>query len=387
MIYRNETGKKIIPLAKPFFDKEEEKAVISVLRSGWHTQGPQTEAFEAEFSKLVGAKYAIAVSNCTCALHIALLLGGIQEGDEVIVPSFTYIACVNVIRHAFAKPVFVEVDEKTFNIDASDLEKKITKRTKAIIAVDQVGLPCDIDKINTIAKRQNIFVIEDAACALGSRYKGKTVGGLSELTCFSLHPRKIISTGEGGVITTNNKKMAEMAKVLRSHGASLGDHARHSSNIISFEKYFSPGYNYRLTDIQSALGRQQLKKLTKILKKRRILAERYSEKLSKINSIETPFTPKYAEPNWQTYIIRLKSNFHLSQKQFMQKLLDHGISTRKGVMASHLEPYYQSLLGRVSLPITENLAKSTISLPLYHKMTIADQNYVIENIIKIAHKI
>lgn len=387
MIYPSETGKKIIPLAKPFFDKAEERAVISVLRSGWHTQGPQTEAFEAEFSKLVGAKYAIAVSNCTCALHIALLIGGVQDGDEVIVPSFTYIACVNVIRHVFAKPVFVEVDEKTFNIDTNDLEKKITKKTKAIIAVDQVGLPCDIDRIKTIAKKQNIFVIEDAACAIGSRYKGKMVGGLSELTCFSLHPRKIISTGEGGVITTNNKKMAEMARVLRSHGASLGDHARHSSNIISFEKYYSPGYNYRLTDMQAAIGRQQLKKLTKMLKKRKFLAERYTQKLSKIETIETPFVPSYAKPNWQTYIIRLKSNFHLSQRQFMQKLLNCGISTRRGVMASHLEPYYQGLLGKASLPTTENLARSTISLPLYHQMTIADQNYVVKNIIKIARKI
>lgn len=384
MIYPKETGrKKNIPLTKPFFDREEEKAAIDVLRSGWHTQGPQTEAFEEEFAKLVDAKYAVAVSNCTSALHIALILAGVGVGDEVIVPSFTYIACANIIRHAQATPIFAEVDEKTFNIDTRDLEKKITKRTKAIIAVDQVGLPCDIDTINKIAKRHNLFVIEDAACAIGSIYKVRMVGGLSALTCFSLHPRKIISTGEGGVITTNNKDLARAAKELRSHGASVSDHARHSSSAVSFEQYNRPGYNYRMTDIQAAIGRQQLKKLPKILRRRKLLAKRYTEKLSKLSTIETPFVPSYAQHNWQTYIIRLKNNSHLTQKQFMQRLLDCGISTRRGVMASHLEPYYKNLLGKISLPITEALTRSTVSLPLYPEMTISDQDYVIANILKL----
>jgi len=383
MTYPRETGKKkIIPLTKPFFDNREEKAAVAVLRSGWHTQGLQTELFEKEFARIVDAKYAVALSSCTAALHLALILARVGVRDEVIVPSFTYIACANVIRYVQGTPVFVEVDEKTFNIDAHDLEKKITKRTKAIIAVDQVGLPCDIDIIHKIAKRYNLFVIEDAACAIGSKYKGRMVGNLSAIACFSLHPRKIISTGEGGVITTNDKNLARAAKELRSHGASIGAHARHTAKVVSFEKYNQLGYNYRITDIQATIGRQQLKKLPMILKRRKFLAERYTKKLARLSTIETPFVPSYAQPNWQTYVIRLNRNYPLSQKRLMQKLLDCGISTRRGAMVSHLEPYYKNFLGTISLPKTEALAKSTIALPLYPQMTIHQQDYVINNLYK-----
>lgn len=384
MTYRKKIGKtRNISFAKPYFDEKEEKAVIAVLRSGWHTQGVQTEAFEEEFANYVGAKHAIAVSSCTTALHLSLLLANVGPGDEVIVPSFTYIASVNVIRFVLATPVFAEVDEKTFNIDPSKLEGLISKKTKAIIVVDQVGLPCDIDAIHKIASAHNLFVIEDAACAAGSMYKGKMIGGLSAITCFSLHPRKIISTGEGGIITTNDKNLAKLARELRSHGASIPDNIRHSSLRVLTEKYKMLGYNYRITDIQSAIGRQQLKKLPIILKKRRFLAQRYTKKLSGFSAIETPFVPPYALHNWQTYIIKLKKDSGISQKRLMQKLLDCGISTRKGVMASHLEPYYKGLLGTVSLPITESLANSTIALPMYPQMTTEEQNYVIRNFCRI----
>lgn len=380
MTYPKRTGKTKIPFARPFFDEKEEKAVIEVLRSRWHTQGMQTEAFEKEFAKYAGTKYAIAVSSCTAALHLSLLLANVGPGDEVIVPSFTYIASVNVIRFVLATPVFAEVDEKTFNIDPNKLEGRISKKTKAIIAIDQVGLPCDIDVVRKIASKHNLFVIEDAACAVGSKYKGKTLGGLSAITCFSLHPRKIISTGEGGIITTNDKNLAKLARELRSHGASISDNIRHSSSRVLFEEYNMLGYNYRITDIQAAIGRQQLKKLPIILKKRKFLAQRYTKELSKLSAIETPFVPPYAIPNWQTYIIKLKKDSGISQKQLMQKLLDCKISTRRGVMASHLEPYYKGLLGTVSLPITESLVNSTIALPMYPEMTTGEQNYVINNL-------
>lgn len=371
-----------VPLTKPFFDFREEEAVINVLRSGWHSQGPQTEALENEFSNLVGSKYAVAVSSCTSALHISLILLDVGEGDEVLVPSFTYIASANVVRYVGATPVFCEVDEKTFNIDPKDMEKKITNKTKAIVAVDQVGMPCNYDQINKIAKKYHLKVLEDAACAIGSEYKGKKVGSLSKITCFSFHPRKIISSGEGGIITTNDHKLANLAKELRSHGATFSAYKRHSSSRISFESYTRLGYNFRLTDIQAAIIRQQIKKLPKILKKRESLAKRYTQKLKNLANIETPFTPNYAKPNWQSYIVKLTSQRN-KQLGIMQKLLNKGIITRKGVMASHLEPYYTKLFGKKLLPVTESLAKSTFTLPLFPEMTVKEQDYVIYNLRKI----
>lgn len=369
-----------IPITRPYFTKKEEKEIIEVLRSGWVTQGPKVSEFERMFAQYTHSKYAIAVSNCTSALHLALLIGNIQRGDEVIVPSYTFIASVNVIVHVGATPVFADVDPFTLNIDSKDVERKITKKTKAIIAVDQVGLPCDIDSIKKIVQKFSLLFIEDAACALGSIYKNKPVGGLADITCFSFHPRKIITTGEGGMITTNNKKYASMARVLRSHGASVSDLARHKSKKISFETYTAPGHNYRLTDIQAAIGIQQLGKLPMLLGKRQKLAARYNSKLSTIPFLGTPFVPKYAKHNYQSYIIKILDGSPLSQKVIMQKLLDKGISTRRGVMASHLEPYYKKFSKGSSLPITEKLTKSTITLPFFPNMTVKEQDYVINSL-------
>lgn len=371
---------KIIPLTKPFFNESEEKAIVEVLRSGWHTQGPRVEEFEREFAKYTHSKYAIAVSNCTTALHLGLVIAGVGQNDEVLVPSFTFIASANVIVEAGAVPVFVEVDEKTFNIDPKLLEDKITNRTKAIIMVDQVGLPCDFDTIRKIAKKNNIFIIEDAACAIGSLYKGKLVGSYADITCFSLHPRKLISTGEGGLITTNIEAIAEKARILRSHGASISDHLRHGAKKVFMETYEVAGFNYRLTDIQAAIGLAQLKKISTILEKRNFLAKRYSRELSKIESINLPFVPGYATTNWQSYIIKLSKNAKISQEKFMQNLLHKGISTRRGVMACHLEPYYKKLFKKNSLPVTEELVRDTICIPIYPQMTEKEQDYVIKSI-------
>jgi len=375
-----------IPITKPFITKDEEKEVVRVLRSGWLAQGPKAEKFEEKVSGSVGSKYAVAFNSCTSALHTALILSGVGAGDEVIVPSFSFIATANSVLHAGAKPVFVDIDEKTYNIAPEKIEKAITKRTKVIMPVHQLGLPSDMDAILKIAGKHNLKVIEDAACAIGSRYKGRKIGSISKISCFSFHPRKVITTGEGGILATNSKSTRDKAKIIRSHGASISDLARHSANKILFEKYSLLGYNYRMSDLSAAVGLVQLKKLSFILCMRRKLAERYSNKLGKIYCLDVPYVPGYAEPNFQSYIVRLKKNSPKSQKQVIQEMQNRGIATRPGVMAIHLEPFYRKKIGQISLPITEECARTTILLPLFPKMSIKEQDFVIENLKEVLKK-
>ncbi len=253
-----------IPLTKPFFDEKEERAVIKVLRSGWIMQGSKVSEFEKRIANYLSVKYAVAVTSGTTALHLSMRVLDIKKGDEVIVPSLTFIASANCILYVGAEPIFADIDEKTYNIDPKDIERKITKKTKAVIAVHQIGLPAEMDEIRKICKDHKLFLIEDAACALGAEYKGKKVGGLSDLACFSFHPRKSITTGEGGLITTNNKNYYDELISLRSHGM---------INKNGEETYPLLGYNYRMTDLQASIGIEQFKKLELILKKRRKLAE------------------------------------------------------------------------------------------------------------------
>lgn len=370
-----------IPLTKPFFDKEEEKAVIEVLRSGWVTQGPKVVEFERVVAKYVGAKYAVATSSATTALFLSLYIKGIRQGDEVIVPSFSFIASANVIVHTGAKPKFVDIDPKTYNMDSANIEKAITKKTKAILAVHQVGLPCDIDEINKIAKKHKLFVIEDAACAMGSSYKGRRVGSISELTCFSFHPRKLVTTGDGGMITTNNKSLANMVRLLRNQGMGISDVARHNLTKIVHEKYPEVGFNFRLTDIQAAVGIEQMGKFPKIFDIRERLAKRYDKAFGKSNLITVPYIPEGYVSNRQTYILRLRPNKGISRDGLMQKLLNKGIATRRGVMAIHLEKPYIKMLGKVKLPETERATKETIAIPLYPQMTHKEQDYIINSIL------
>lgn len=370
--------KKNIPVAKPYFTKDEEREVIAVLRSGWVVQGPRVELFENEIAKYVGAKYAVATSSCTTALHLALLLLGIGPGDEVIVPSFTFIATANSVVYTGAKPVFADVAKDTYNLDPEDVRRKITKRTRVIMPVHQVGLAAPMQEIVQIAKKSDIFVIEDAACALGSRIDGKHVGVFGEIGCFSFHPRKSITTAEGGMLVTNNEEFAKRARILRAHGMSVSDRQRHESKNFIDESYGVLGYNYRMSDIHAAIGLAQFRKLEFILEKRTILTSRYTEYLSEIPYIIPPSFPRGYTHTFQSYVIRLSADCPLSRLGVMKKLLEKGITTRIGIKACHLEPLYQK--EKATLTNTELLAKTIITIPLYATMTHEEQDRVIDGI-------
>lgn len=370
-----------IPITKPYFDEKEAAAAAKVIKSGWVAQGPETKEFENKLAEYVCSKYAVAVSSGTTALHLALLASGIGNGDEVIVPSFSFIATANVVLYAGAKPVFVDIDPGTYNIDPRQIIKIITKNTKAIIAVHQVGLPAYLDEINNTAKENSIHVIEDAACALGSVYKNKKIGNSDNLVCFSFHPRKIITTGEGGAITSNNNKYEDLLRKLRNQGMSVSTHERHSANKITFEEYPVIGYNYRMTDIQAAVGSVQLSKIDEIINKRRALAKKYNNAFIENKHIEIPYVPENSETTYQSYILRIKDTSPVTRDGLMKKLLDKGISTRRGVQAIHREKAYVEMFGKISLPETEKAADRTITLPLYPQMTDEEHKYIIENVI------
>lgn len=368
-----------IPITKLYFDKKEEEAASSAIRQGWVSQGPKVAEFENKIAGYVNSKYAVATSSCTTALHLALLVSGIGEGDEVIVPSYTFISTANAVLFTGAKPVFVDISPDTYNIDPQKIREAITPRTRAIIPVHQIGLPADMDAITKIAKKNKLKVIEDAACALGSEYKGKRIGSFSELTCFSFHPRKIITTGEGGVITTNSRLIAGKLRILRHHGMSVSPFAKHSSKKIIFENYTELGYNYRMTDIQASLGLVQMAKIGEILKKRTYYARRYNQELKGIGGLEIPFVPGYAKHNYQSYIVRIKSDIKKPVKRIMQELLEKGISTRN-IISIHNEPYYYNKFGKIILPQTEEAVRTAVLIPLYPSMTVREQDYVIENL-------
>lgn len=372
----------MIPLQTPYFDEKEEKAVVGVLRSGWVTQGPKVEEFEEALKKYTGAQYAVATTSATTALFLCLHALGIGKGDEVIVPSFSFIATTNVVMQAGAKPVFADIDPKTYNIDPKEIEKKITKKTKAIIPVDQVGLPCDLDEILKIAKKYRLHVIEDAACALGSVYKERYIGSFGEAVCFSFHPRKTITTGEGGMILTDSKQLAEVLRNLRHQGMSVSDVTRHKARKVVKEDYSIIGYNFRMSDIQAAVGVEQMKKLAVILKKRAQLARRYTKFFFGSKNIILPFIPDDYIHNFQSYIIRLRPNKKITRDELMQKLLNAGISTRIGVMAAHLEAPYRKMYPGLTLPQTEAATRETITLPLFYHMDVKQQDFVINKVLE-----
>ena len=364
-----------IAFSRPYLGEEEVHAAAAVLRNGWIVGGARLAAFERRFAELCGAAEAVGVSSWTTGGFLVLHSLGVGQGDEVIVPSLTFIASVNVVRHAGATPVFADVDLATYNIDPADVARKITGRTRAILPVDQVGLPCDIDAINEIAARYGISVIDDAACAFGSRNRNRPVGSLAEVTIFSLHARKVVTTGEGGMIVTNDRTLAERLRRLRHQGMSLSDFARHNASPTMFEEYPEIGYNFRITDIQAAIGLAQLDRLNDLLARRRAVAECYQRALAGHSFLIPPHVPTELTPNWQSYQIALRPGGPLARNTVMERLHAMGIPTRRGVMASHLEPPYRDR-GAV-LPNSERLAATTLQLPMHPALTLAQQDRVV----------
>ncbi|MBI3273128.1 MAG: DegT/DnrJ/EryC1/StrS family aminotransferase [Planctomycetes bacterium] len=369
-----------IPVAKPFFSDEEARATAEVLRSGWVTQGPRVAEFERLFAAAVGAPHAVAVTSCTTALHLALLHLGIGPGDEVLVPSLSFIATANVVRHCGATPVFVDVDPRTLNLDPRRLEPALSPRVRAVLPVHQLGMPFDVETLAGFARAHGLAVLEDAACAIGSRLNGRPVGSLGDLACFSFHPRKVLTTGEGGMIVTRDAVAAERFRRLRHHGMSTSDLARHEAAGVVVETYEEAGYNYRMTDLQAAVGIVQLGRLPEILALRRALARRYDEAFARLPGVSTPYVPPGWEPNYQTYVLRIAPGARLGRDAFMARMAESGIATRRGLMASHREPCYRDLPPRVPLPETERAADETVVLPLYPSMTDEEREWVVTRV-------
>jgi dTDP-4-amino-4,6-dideoxygalactose transaminase len=376
-------GILMIPITKPWIGEAEADAARRAILSGWTSQGPEVAAFETEFAGFVRASHACAVSSCTTALHLALLAAGVKEGDEVITVSHSFIATANCIRYCGATPVFVDIDPETFNINCALLEPAITERTRAILCVHQMGMPCDVRRVIEVAQRHSLPVIEDAACAIGSEllWNGqweKMGKPHADAACFSFHPRKLISTGDGGMITTRHAEWDRKFRLLRQHSMDASDTMRHASRKVIFESYPMIGFNYRMTDIQAAVGREQLKRMPEIVQRRRQLASRYKTLLAAIPGIGLPTEPDWARSNWQSYCVRLP--VHCDQRAVMQTMLDAGVSTRRGVMCSHRETAYRDIPVRYPLRHSECAQDRSILLPLYHSMTPADQVKVVSTL-------
>jgi dTDP-4-amino-4,6-dideoxygalactose transaminase len=365
----------MIPVMRPWLGEEEAAAAAAAVSSGWIAQGPKVREFEEAFAAAIGVNHAVAVSSCTAALHLALIAAGIGAGDEVIVPSLSFIATANAARYVGAQPVFADVDLATQNLTPSTVEQCITSKTRAVILVDQAGVPADLAGMQELCDPAGVTVIEDAACAAGSTYRGRPVGASAALATYSFHPRKLLTTGEGGMITTSNGAIAKRLRRLREHGMSVSAVDRHQSRQPVIEHYEEVGFNFRMTDIQAAIGLVQLGKLDQMVARRRMLARRYQQFLCGIQGVLIAADPPFGQTNYQSFWMLLPEDCLVSRDDLMRSLAEAGISARRGIMAAHLEPAYADV--HADLPVTERLTSDSLILPLFHEMTLDQQDYVI----------
>lgn len=364
----------MIPVMRPWLGQEEAEAAAEAVASGWVAQGPRVRGFEEAFAAAIGAPHAVAVSSCTAALHLALIAFGIGPGDEVIVPSLSFIATANAVRYVGAQPVFADVDLATQNLVPQTVKPHLTGQTRAVILVDQAGVPADLDAMRALCDPLQVTVIEDAACAAGSTYRARPAGAGATLAAFSFHPRKLLTTGEGGMLTTADGSTAARLRRLREHGMDISAADRHRSRQPVIEHYTEVGFNFRMTDVQAAIGLVQLRKLTQMVTRRRALAQRYQELLSGIPGLLTADDPPYGETNYQAFWMLLPEKSGIGRDDLLRLLADAGISARRGIMAAHLEPAYAR--AKSSLPVTERLTMRSLILPLFHEMTQAQQEHV-----------
>jgi dTDP-4-amino-4,6-dideoxygalactose transaminase len=369
-----------LPFFKPDLSEEEIADVVDTLRSGWLTYGPKSQAFEAEFAEMAGARHAIAVNSCTAAMHLSLLASGIGPGDEVITSPITFASTANVIVHAGATPVLADVCADDYNIDPAEVARRVTSRTKAIMPVHLAGQPCRMDELLEIARRHSLLVIEDAAHAHGAAYKGRPIGSIGDATCFSFYATKNMTTGEGGMIATDSDELAEKAKALRSHGLSADSWNRYSASGSAFYEVTAPGFNYRTTDFNAALGRGQLKQLAAHNARRAELVQRYNQGLARIPEIETPQARPEVSHVWHLYAIRLHlDRLDIDRDAFVSELRQRGIGTSVHFIPIHYHAFYREGFGfhKGDFPVAESAFARMISLPLFPQMRDADVDRVV----------
>lgn len=365
----------VIPVMKPWLDEQEARAAADVVSSGWLAQGPRVAEFEAAFAPRVGSQHGVAVSSCTTALHLALHLLGVGPGDEVVVPSFSFVATSNCAVYVGATPVFADVEPADGNLSVRTVEPVLTERTRAVIVVDQGGMPADVEPLRRLCEGRGIALVEDAACAAGSRYRGGPAGADALLATWSFHPRKLLTTGEGGMLTTTDAALAERARRLREHGMNISAAARHQSRQPVLESYLEVGFNFRMTDIQAAVGLVQLGKLDQMVARRRQLAAAYQELLADVPGLRTVADPSWGESNFQSFWVELGPEYPLSRTELLGALAQEGVSARAGIMAAHRQPAYAGA-PHAGLPVTERLTDTTLILPVFHTMTESEQHLV-----------